>query len=264
MSKPKNSNLTTLSVALVLCLVCSVMVSAVAVGLKPEQIKNSELDRNKNVLIAAQMANADVSNADVANMFKEFEVKLVNMQTGKYATEDELKAEGVDPATYDMERASKNPALSIALGDNDPARIGRKAKFATVYVLNNAQNRPELIVLPIKGYGLWGTIYGFLALDSDLNTIKGISFYQHKETPGLGARIEEADWRAKWQGIKSYDDQGQVATGVTKAGNHKENYVDGISGATLTGRGVNNLIQFWLGEDGYKPFLDNLRNGKEG
>ncbi|MGM8901092.1 FMN-binding protein, partial [Psychrobacter sp. 1Y4] len=85
------------------------------------------------------------------------------------------------------------------------------------------------------------------------------SFYEHKETPGLGARIEEPEWRAKWNGIHSYDDSGEVATGVTKAGNSKENWVDGISGATLTSRGVSNMIQFWLGEQGYKPYLDMLR-----
>ena len=116
-----------------------------------------------------------------------------------------------------------------------------------------------MVVLPIQGYGLWGTIYGFLTLESDMNTIKGISFYEHKETPGLGARIEEPEWRAKWSGIHSYDENGNVATGVTKAGTPKENWVDGISGATLTGRGVSNMIQFWLGEQGYKPYLDTLR-----
>lgn len=92
-----------------------------------------------------------------------------------------------------------------------------------------------------------------------MNTIKGISFYEHKETPGLGARIEEPEWRAKWSGIESYDENGDVATGVTKAGNPKDNWVDGISGATLTSRGVSNMIQFWLGEQGYKPYLDMLR-----
>ena len=94
---------------------------------------------------------------------------------------------------------------------------------------------------------------------SDRNTIKGISFYEHKETPGLGARIEEPKWRATWKGIHSYDDKGEVATGVTKAGNPKDNWVDGISGATLTSRGVSNMIQFWLGEQGYKPYLDAQR-----
>ncbi|NLG06029.1 MAG: NADH:ubiquinone reductase (Na(+)-transporting) subunit C, partial [Clostridia bacterium] len=153
----------------------------------------------------------------------------------------------------------KNKALSEDLGSNDPAGIGRVPKYAKVYVKSDDAGKPEMVVLPIQGYGLWGTIYGFLTLESDMNTIKGISFYEHKETPGLGARIEEPEWRAKWSGIHSYDENGNVATGVTKAGTPKENWVDGISGATLTGRGVSNMIQFWLGEQGYKPYLDALR-----
>ena len=102
-----------------------------------------------------------------------------------------------------------------------------------------------------------------LPIPVGLNTVKGISWYAHKETPGLGARIEEDKWRDQWKGVHAYNDQGEVATGVTKAGQPKpnENWVDGISGATLTSAGVKNLIQFWLGDRGYKPFLDNLRSG---
>ena len=261
MSKPKNNNMTTISVALTLCLVCSVLVSAVAVGLKPAQIENARLDRNKNILIAAGMYDDQKDTAaDVAERFKDFEVEIVDLNAGNYLNDDQLKAVGIaDRNTYDASQASKNKALSDDLGSNDPASIGRKPKYAKVYVKNDAAGKPEMVVLPIQGYGLWGTIYGFLTLESDMNTIKGISFYEHKETPGLGARIEEPKWRALWTGIHSYDDNGEVATGVTKAGNPKDNWVDGISGATLTSRGVSNMIQFWLGEQGYKPYLDQMR-----
>ena len=261
MSKPKNNNMTTISVALTLCLVCSVLVSVVAVGLKPAQIENARLDRNKNILIAAGMYDDQKDTAaDVAERFKDFEVEIVDLNAGNYLNDDQLKAVGIaDRNTYDASQASKNKALSDDLGNNDPASIGRKPKYAKVYVKNDAAGKPEIVVLPIQGYGLWGTIYGFLTLESDMNTIKGISFYEHKETPGLGARIEEPEWRALWTGIHSYDDNGEVATGVTKAGNPKDNWVDGISGATLTSRGVSNMIQFWLGDQGYKPYLDQVR-----
>ncbi|WP_199508097.1 MULTISPECIES: Na(+)-translocating NADH-quinone reductase subunit C [unclassified Psychrobacter] len=261
MSKPKSNNFKTISVALTLCLVCSVLVSAVAVGLKPAQVENARLDRNKNILVAAgQFDPASDTNKDVAERFKDFDVKIINLDSGNYADDAELKQAGIDDVnSYDADQASKNQALSEDLGDNDPASIGRKPKYAKVYVKQNAEGQPEAVVLPIKGYGLWGTIYGFLTLESDLNTIKGISFYEHKETPGLGARIEEPEWRAQWNGIHAYDESGDVATGVTKAGTPRENYVDGISGATLTSRGVSNMVQFWLGEQGYKPFLDQLR-----
>ena len=261
MSKPKSNNTKTIGVALTLCLVCSVLVSAAAVGLKPAQVENARLDRNKNILVAAGMFDpATDTNEDVAERFEDFEVKIVDLNKGDYLDDDALKAVGIpDRNAYDASQATKNKALSEDLGSNDPAGIGRKPKYAKVYVKNDDAGKPEVVVLPIQGYGLWGTIYGFLTLESDMNTIKGISFYDHKETPGLGARIEEPQWRAMWSGIHSYDDKGAVATGVTKAGNPKENWVDGISGATLTSRGVSNMIQFWLGDQGYKPYLDQLR-----
>ena len=261
MSKPKSNNAKTISVALTLCLVCSVLVSAVAVGLKPAQIENARLDRNKNILVAAGMYNAESDTAsDVAERFKDFDVEIIDLNKGDYLDDEALKAAGIpDRNAYDASQATKNQALSEDLGNNDPAGIGRKPKYAKVYVKSDDAGDPEMVVLPIQGYGLWGTIYGFLTLESDMNTIKGISFYEHKETPGLGARIEEPEWRAQWSGIQSYDEDGNVATGVTKAGTPKDNWVDGISGATLTGRGVSNMIQFWLGEQGYKPYLDKLR-----
>ncbi len=261
MSKPKSNNMKTIVIALVLCLVCSVLVSVAAVGLKPAQVENARLDRNKNILVAAGMYNAEKDTADdVAARFKDFDVEIVDLNDGNYLDDKQLVDVGIpDRNDYDASQATKNQALSNDLGADDPASIGRVPKYAKVYVKNDAAGKPEMVVLPIQGYGLWGTIYGFLTLESDMNTIKGISFYEHKETPGLGARIEEPEWRAKWSGIHSYDESGEVATGVTKAGNPKENWVDGISGATLTSRGVSNMIQFWLGDQGYKPYLDALR-----
>ena len=258
--KPKSNNMKTIIVALTLCLVCSVLVAAAAVGLKPAQVENAKLDRNKNILVAAGMFDPETdTNEDVAERFKDFNVEIVDLNKGNYLDDEALKAVGIaDRNTYDASQATKNKALSDDLGANDPASIGRKPKYAKVYVKNDDAGKPEIIVLPIQGYGLWGTIYGFLTLEGDMNTIKGISFYEHKETPGLGARIEEPKWRAMWTGIHSYDENGAVATGVATSG-PKENWVDGISGATLTSRGVSNMIQFWLGEQGYKPYLDSLR-----
>ncbi|WP_296403445.1 Na(+)-translocating NADH-quinone reductase subunit C [Psychrobacter sp.] len=256
--KSSNSNMTTIMVALVLCLVCSVMVSAVAVGLKSAQNKNKLLDLNKNILVAAGLFDPDKdTNADVEKRFAEFDVKLIDLQSGEYVTDEQLAAADIsDVNTYDADQASKNKALSRDLGDDDPARIGATPKFAKVYIKSDAAGKPELVVLPIHGYGLWGTIYGFLTLEGDLNTIKGISWYAHKETPGLGARIEEKKWRDQWQGVPAYDKQGDVFVGVGKG-----KPIDGISGATITSRGVNNLVQFWLGDRGYKPFLEHLREG---
>lgn len=263
----KNSNISTMATALILCLVCSVMVSVAAISMKPKQLGNIELDRNKNILMAANMFDpAKDSNADAERLFENVEIKLINTKTGQFASADELKQAGIsDVGTYDATKASKDPKTNIDLGNDDPAQIGALPQFLKVYLINDDNGKLKNVVLPINGNGLWGQIYGFLTLKSDLNTIEGISFYQHKETPGLGALIETPRWRATWTDKQAYDEQGNIITGVVKSGSPKPNpnYVDGITGATITSGGVNHMVQFWLSDRGYKPFLDNLKSGKE-
>lgn len=258
----KNSNVSTIVTALVLCLVCSVLVSAVAVGLKSKQQENARLDLNKNILVAADKYNPETESSSViAERFNDFEVRLVNLQTGKFATEQELSAAGItDVNSYNVASAARTPNMSTSL-DNDIAKIGGKPNFAKVYIERDAAGELNQIVLPIHGAGLWGPIFGLLTLDKDLNTIKGVNFYQHKETPGLGSRIEEPQWQATWVDKELYNEDGSMKMAVTKAGTAREGQVDGISGATLTIRGVNNLLQFWMGDNGFKPFLDNLKAG---
>ena len=115
--------------------------------------------------------------------------------------------------------------------------------------------------------GLWGTLYGYLALKSDLETIQGITFYQHKETPGLGGEVDNPRWKAQWDGVQLYDEDGEPAAMVFKGPAPSDNQfaVDGLSGATITSRGVTNLVRFWASEDGYGPFLKKLQSEiKEG
>lgn len=251
----------TLTVALLLCLGCSVLVSAAAIGLKPMQDANRLLDRNKNILAAAGFLQPGQSRADIDRLFAEFEVRLVDLDTGRYASDTELAAAGIDASSYDQRKAARDPALSVSMRGDDPAGIQRKARFATVYVLPGDQGLRQ-IVLPVYGAGLWGMLYGFLVLEGDLTTVKGLSFYEHKETPGLGAKIDDADWKAQWPGKQAYNDQGQVAVRVTKGAATQEGDIDGLSGATLTTRGVDSLIQFWLGERGFAPFLQHLKTTK--
>ncbi|WP_435932054.1 Na(+)-translocating NADH-quinone reductase subunit C [Moraxella bovoculi] len=261
----KNSNVSTAVTALILCLVCSVMVSAVAVGLKSKQQENARLDLNKNILMAADMYDPETDSSGVIpERFADFDVRLVNLQTGKFATDQEISAAGInDVDGYDASKAARTPYLSTSLAD-DIAKIGGKPNFAKVYLAKDANGEIDQIVLPIHGAGLWGPIFGLLTLDKDLNTVKGVNFYQHKETPGLGSRIEEPQWQETWVDKELYDEDGSRKIAVVKAGTAREGQVDGISGATLTIRGVNNLLQYWIGEDGYKPFLDNLKAGQAG
>ena len=110
-------------------------------------------------------------------------------------------------------------------------------------------------------------MYGYLAISNDLNTIVGLEFYEHKETPGLGAEVDNPNWKALWRGKKIYDENGKILIKVVKGkvdnkANMSSYEVDGLSGATLTSNGVSNLLAYWLGNDGFKNFLDNLKKEK--
>ncbi|MDH7945106.1 Na(+)-translocating NADH-quinone reductase subunit C [Pseudohongiella sp. SYSU M77423] len=263
MSSNINSVANTIKVALGLCVVCSIVISSAAVMLKPMQTANELLDRNKNILIAAGMFDPEVhSNADVDAMFEQFTPRLVDLDEGRYLTEEEQQQLGIDPQTYDQQTARNDPSMSIALsGADDVASIRRRADYATVYVIQNETGGYESVVIPVSGYGLWGIMYGYLALESDGNTIRGIGFYDHQETPGLGGEISNPRWQAQWPGKEVYGDDGDVAFQVVKGGGSGESQVDALSGATLTSRGVENMMRFWLGENGFGPYLDNEVRG---
>ena len=246
----------TIIVALALCIVCSVVVSTAAVMLKPAQEANVQEDRQRNILAAAGLLEEGVP---VAEQFANITARAVDLRSGEFTDE-------VDPDSFNQIQAAKDPALSSKLADDsDTASIGRREDIGVVYLVGDAQ-RPDTVIIPIRGAGLWGQMYGFLALESDIKTIAGIGFYEHKETPGLGGEVDNPRWKGLWPGKRAFRD-GDVAIEVIKGTVNRESemaayQVDGLSGSTLTTRGVNNLVRFWLDENGYGPFLDNLKAGE--
>jgi Na+-transporting NADH:ubiquinone oxidoreductase subunit C len=251
---PNDSFEKTLAVAFWLCLVCAVLVAFSAVALKPLQERNKAADMRRNILEVVGLWKEGV---DLDEAFKRFEVKVVDLETGEIA-------QRIDPNTYDMRKAAKDPNLSKPVPkDKDIAQIKRRPNYATVYFLKDENGDLKAIILPVWGYGLWSTLYGFLALEPDCNTVIGINFYDQKETPGLGGEVVNPNWRALWKGKKVYDASGVPVLRLVKGSVNPsqagaESLVDGLAGATLTSNGVSNLIRFWLGEDGYKPFLAKL------
>ncbi|SUO94532.1 Na(+)-translocating NADH-quinone reductase subunit C [Suttonella ornithocola] len=257
MSTEQQSKLQVLKFATIVCLACSLVVSASAVALRGLQEKNALNEKRINILKAAGLVSGDekLSNKEIAAKFKEIIPVVVNFETGKL---DDSK----NPQTYDMYAAAQVPNESRALKD-DPASIKRQAYDGTAYILVEG-DKIKRIILPIQGYGLWSTLYGFTSLDlSKTPEIGGITFYQQSETPGLGAEITNPTWQAKWEGIKPYNAQGQPDIRVVKnAAAGSDNQVDAISGATLTSRGVQNLMNYWLSNQGYRKFIENVENGK--
>jgi Na+-transporting NADH:ubiquinone oxidoreductase subunit C len=252
----KDSTKKTITVAFLLCLVCSVVVSGAAVILKPKQVANKALDKKTNILAAAGM---DTEGADINELFSQFTVKVVDLDKGQYNTT-------IDPASFDQRKSAKQPKLSDELSDDDDlAQINRRERFATIYLVEK-EGQIEKIILPVHGYGLWSTLYGFLALEGDGNTVAGIGFYEHAETPGLGGEVDNPRWKANWIGKRIYNDEGQssiklVKTAVSESDPASVHKVDALSGATLTSVGVQNLFNFWMGNKGFGPFLTNLRAG---
>jgi Na+-transporting NADH:ubiquinone oxidoreductase subunit C len=245
-----------LGVAIILCLVCAVLVSGAAVLLKPLQERNQALAIKQQIVGVAGLA---ADGADTEQLFRDrIETRIVDLDTGAYADD-------IDPESFDQRAAAKDPATSIALPrTEDIAGIKRRARHAPVYLVRH-DGRLETVIIPVHGYGLWSTLYGFLALAGDGRTITGITFYEHAETPGLGDAIESPAWQAQFHGKLAYDEQGKVRIDVIKgqvdpASPQARYQVDGIAGATLTSNGVTHLLRFWLGDQGFGPYLNTLRS----
>ena len=251
----KDTPLGTLIVAAVLCLVCSVAVATAAVVLKPLQERNKTQAMHAEIL---RVAGLSLEDGDIDALFEQhINKRLVDLKTGQYV-------EDVDPGSFDQRAAAQDPQQSISVPpDQDIASIKRRANYASVYLVGEGDS-PELIILPVHGYGLWSTLYGLLALDGAGNTIKGITFYEQAETAGLGAEITNPRWQAQWVGKQLFDADGNVQFalmkgGVDAASPDSKYQVDALSGATLTSDGVTNLVRYWMSDQGFGPYLATFR-----
>jgi Na+-transporting NADH:ubiquinone oxidoreductase subunit C len=260
----------TIAIAVALCLVCAVLVSFGAVALKPLQVYNKNLDMKKNILDVAGLLE---EGKDIDAAFSEqIEPKIVDLETGDYV-------ENVNADEYDQRKAAKDPAQSVAIPkDKDIAHIRIKAKLAKVFLVKEG-DKIKSIILPVSGYGLWSTLYGFLSLDADGQTVQSINFYDQAETPGLGGEVVNPKWRALWKGKKVYAETDQPAMdkgtiedadigepalalikGVVDNERPGSQYqVDGLAGATLTSTGVTNLVRYWMGKEGFARYLSKVR-----
>lgn len=250
MSANNDSFFKTVIVAVALCLACSVLVSGTAVFLKEQQKKNAELDKKRNVLVAANLYD---EKTDIEQAFANVERRFVNLDSGQFVEID-------DPANFDQRKRAKTKDNSIAI-ENDLARIGRRSTIVPIYLVKD-NNQIEKIILPIHGKGLYSTLYGFVALKSDKQTVVGLKFYEQGETPGLGGEVDNPNWLALWPGKKIADKSGKPVIKLVKGIATNEYEVDALSGATMTTRGVQNMIDYWLGQDGFGPFLSGLNTNK--
>ena len=277
---PSETNRHTFTVSLVLCLVCSFLVSGAAVLLRDLQEENVADSRRRNILMAAfplelpdEGSFAEFySSRNVAGIAEYFEEHVesfrVDLQDGETVPTTDAERD------YDQVKAAKNPIREPKLDlRQDPKRdlAGIKARedVGWVYVVRDDHEgvAVETIVLPIRGYGLWSTLKGFLAIDAKAlargpaeTIVRGLTYYEHGETPGLGGEVDNPTWKAKWPGRRVFDAEWNVKLQVTKkpVGDFD---VDALTGATITSTGVSRMLKFWLGNDGYGNYLRKRASG---
>ncbi len=249
-----------LGFAALVCLVCAVLVSGSAVALRSLQEQNAERERRRNVLFAAGLAEPgeDLSEAAMTERFSGVRAVVVDLSTGAELPE-------VDPASVHPLVEAGIPDSSRPVEEN-PARVRRVEKRSVVYLVE-AADELDAVVLPVRGQGLWSVLHGFLALEADLDTVRGLTFYEHKETPGLGGEVDNPAWKALWPGRRVFRSGSrepviEVARAAAGPPGEDPHRVDGLSGATMTSRGVTNLLRFWLAENGFGPLLERLGEGR--
>lgn len=250
-SLPNESRAKTILVAFLVSAMCAALVSGATVVLRPIQAANRAAEEQARIAslvdgIPGMTALLERSGGSLSTL-------VIDLERGRAATE-------VTPATLDA--ALAEPANWTALDPGqDLAGLGQRPDFAQIYLLRGTGGI-SLVLLPVSGQGYGGRIDAILALKGDMNTVAGVAVTRHSETPGLGGRIEESAWQAGFPGTELRDANGEVRFRVARGPASGVHEVDGITGATRTGRGVTQMIRFWLGPDGYGPLLGAMERGE--
>ena len=250
-----------IGVALGVCLVCSILVSTAAVVLNARQVENKKLEKIKNIL---QAGNLWEKGRDIRKIYDQYiKTVIIDLETGEELPPEQY-TDKLNVESFDIKALANDPRYGKSVPANrDLGQIKRMPRYMAVYFVRDGDEIKE-VILPIYGKGLWSTMYGFIALDRDLRTIDGFTFYEHGETPGLGGEVDNPVWKGSWRGKRAFDENGEIKIEVIKGrvdpGREKAIYqVDGLSGSTLTTRGVDQMVEFWLGDDGYGPLFRRLR-----
>lgn len=274
--KNKDSPINTAIVAGSLCLVCALVVSTAASALKKIQDENVSVDRMKNLLAVTQFPEETMASSEmIKSTFAEnFDRVIIDMTTGEPAEEACLAAmQSIGKKwkdkeelilKYDQFLASKTKREEVAekIEGDDPAVIKYREKYSFVYILKNKDDgTPKTYVLPVRGYGLWSMMHGYLAIKPDFQTVEGLVFYDQAETPGLGGEVKSERFKNAWPGKKLFAENGDVQIRVIKSAPKDDHSIDALSGATITSNGVTNAMNYWLGPEGFKPYIDRQKSG---
>ncbi len=252
-------------VVLLTALICSSLVSGAVVILRPIQLNNQMVERSRNIMKLTGLVAEGVTPSDeeMLELYRDMDVRILDIDKAEFKDD-------MDPLSFDQRRAVNDPDMGVDIPLNqDLAALGRRSRYAPVYKVLKEDGSLDRLILPVYGTGMWSTIYGYIALESDLNTIAAVTFYEQNETPGLGDQIMRPEWQAQWVGRRIYDELGDarfaVNHGKVEPGSSTWLYeVDALTGATVTADAVTAMIRYWFGPNGYRDFLKALRKGENG
>ncbi len=211
-----------------------------ALFLKDKQVKAVKLDTRKQIL-SAVMNTTDVDKNELSKVYDDRIQSIVVDFEGN-------EVSGVEAAKVDVRKEYKKP---------------KEERVYPVYKYMDEKNPEEVqtYVLPLYGNGLWDNIWGFLAVNGEFTEIVGVSFTHKGETPGLGARITEKEVQDRYKGKRIVDDAGEIVSVKMMKGESNPNLtayqVDGMSGATITGDGVNAMLENYITY--YKKYFDKVK-----
>ncbi|MGL5453567.1 MAG: NADH:ubiquinone reductase (Na(+)-transporting) subunit C [Enterobacterales bacterium] len=235
---------------MVLCVLIFLIAVAWFMLFQGEMTEPTAEEKNAAVLQAAGLLKAESQDKKSReNLYQRSIIeRSVNLDSGEWVT-DKTAAQGCKKLTP----------------DHDPAQIRQRCTLADVYLVKDKYNKIQQVIIPVSGKGAKSMMHAFLSLGLDGRTVNNLYYYQQRETPFLGARVKDEHWRQQWPGKKVADDNGTPVLKIVqeKSGKNDEYTVDGISGATLTSKGVEKSINYWISEQGYGPFLQRLKQDPE-
>ena len=256
-----NKNSYTIIFSVIMATVVALLLSVLYMCVKPKQDKNIEQEKKQNIL---KSIGKDVDRPTAENIYSKFIIKELVLKTNgdivnEYRTSflDSIsKGLNSDLSEIQIDKINKERAFSIDIAKE--LKKDGKDQLLPLYIAKLEGQKKYII--PLRGKGLWGPVWGFIALESDANTISAAVFDHKSETPGLGAEINKPIFQDQFPNKHIYDlEKQKVMFEVVKKGNKKGKYeVDGIGGGTITSVGVSNMIN-----ERFKKYFDYLVKDKD-
>ena len=237
---------------MVLCVLIFVAAAAWFMLFQGEMTEPTEEEKQAAILHAAGLMKSETQDKkSVETLYHRYIIQRhVNLDSGEL-----VAGSSADTARQKCEKLAP---------ERDPAQVRQRCTVADVFFVKDKNNEIQQVIIPVTGKGAKSMMHAFLALGLDGRTVRNLYYYQQRETPFLGARVEDANWRKQWPGKRLLDNSGHPALKIVQdKPEHADEYtVDGISGATLTSTGVEKSINYWMGPQGYGQFLQRLASDR--